>query len=165
MVDGVGPSIGGFITFVQDVMNPPAPFDPTSSPYINYAYNYAIQSVNTGLQCVPGVPGAWSLYALAVYNLAADFLVQIVQDPPNAPNIQGTNPPIPYWRWLRQQYGINSASLGVVQSTGDNGTSTGLLLPQQFASFTIANMMQTKTPYGRTYLSLAGSWGTLWGMS
>jgi hypothetical protein len=161
---GVGPSLGGFVLFVQDVMAPPAPFDPTTSNYVPYAYNYAVQAANNNLQFVTGQPGAWNIYALSVYNLAADFLIQITQDPPGAPVVAMSEPPMPYWQWLRKQYGISSVSLGIVQSTGDNGTSTSLLLPQQFASFTLANMMQAKTPYGRQYLAMAGSWGSLWGM-
>jgi hypothetical protein len=161
---GVGPTLGGFVQFVTNIMAPPAPFVPSTSPYVTYAFDYASQVVNYNLQAANGIPGAWNLYALAVYNLAADFLINIVQDPANAPTVTGSNPPMPYWQYLRSQLGIASSSLGVVQSTGDDGTSVSLMLPSQFSTFTLANMLQTKTPYGRQYLAIAGSWGSLWGM-
>jgi hypothetical protein len=162
MTTGVPPTIGGFITFVQNVLQPPASFNPTTSPYVTYAYDFAIQFCNPFLQCVPGLQYAWTMYALAVYNLAADTLINFAQDQPGDPIFKENQT---YWTWLRAQYGVFNFVAGVVQSTGDEGTNSSYQIPKQFENYTIANLQNLKTPYGRQYLAIAGSWGSLWGIS
>lgn len=159
---GVGPNIGGFIEFVTNVMTPPAPFDPTTSIYIPYAYNFAYQWVNSDLQYVNGIPGAWNLYSIAVYNLAADTLIAIAQDPTPYVIYQDG---LPYWQWLRKEFNVLAFIPGIVQTSSDEGTSVGYMLPEGYANYTIANIQNTKTPYGRAYLGIASSYGTLWGLS
>ena len=163
MTVGSQPSLSGFISFLG-VLNVPATagFSPTTDPTVTWCYDAALQTVNCGLQAVPAVPGAWSQYARAVYFLAADFLVGWEQDPPS-PALYKDN--LPYWAWLRQQYGVNNFVAGVVNSTSDEGTSMGLTVPEAFSAYTIANLQNLKTPYGRAYLGIAQSWGTQWGMS
>ena len=161
VLGGLGPTLSSFIEFVQTVMAPPAPFDPTTSIYVPYAFTYAQQCVSSNLTWVPGVLGASNIYALATYNFAGDQLVQIVQDPTP---FQVYKDGLPYWQWLRKQLGVLSFTPGVVQSTSDNGTSTALLVPQQFQNATINDLQLMKTPYGRAYLGLVGSWGSQWGM-
>ena len=157
------PTLGDFEGFVANYMGVPSTaMNPATSPYVPWAYNYALQIVNQALQCVPGVTGAWSVYALAVYNLAADTLVNIAQDASGAPIYQNN---LPYWQWLRGQYGVLSFTPGVVSSSSDEGTSTSYTVPRTFENYTIANLNQLKTPYGRQYLGLASSWGTVWGLS
>ena len=160
---GVGPSLGGFITFVQNVMGIPASsgFDPTSAPQVTWAYDYAIQFVNPHLQNVPGVIGAWDMYSFAVYNLAADFLINIAPDP--NPSVIYQND-LPYWTWLRKMYGVLNFVPGVVSSSSDEGTSTSFDVPEQLKNLTLSNLQNLKTPYGRQYLGIAGSWGSQWGL-
>lgn len=164
-MSGAGPTIGGFQQFITNVMAPPPPFNVVTSPYVQYAYDFAIQFCNPNLQCVPGLPNAWSLYAMAVYNLAADALVNFAQDPEGAPPVENSKPPTPYWQYLRNQYGVLNFVPGVLSSSSDDGTSASYQVAQQFANYTIANLQNLKTPYGRQYLAIAGSWGTLWGVS
>lgn len=165
---GLQPTLSGFIEFVQNVMKPPAPFDATTSLFVQYAYNYAVQFANQNLSNVQGLPGVWSLYAMAVYNLAANTLINFAQDPPGAPLVTPPNGPLPglpYWASLRKSYGVLNFVAGVVSSTSDEGTSSSYEIPEQFKNYTIANLQNLKTPYGRQYLSIAGSWGSLWGLS
>jgi hypothetical protein len=164
------PTLGGFVTFVQNVIQPPSYFDPTTSVYVVYAYNYAYQWVNSQLSSVPGLPGVWNMYALAVYNLAGDVLINIAQDAPDDPIVpnscNGTDPSgLQYWAWLRNKYNILAFFPGVVQSTSDEGTSASYVVPEQFQTFSVADLQNLKTPYGRTYLGIAQSIGTCWGLS
>ena len=159
---GVGPTVGGFIEFVTNVMNPPSPFDPNTSIYVVYAYNMAVQMVNQGLSFVPGLPGVWNIYSLATYNLAADTLIAITPDPPDAPIYQNGQP---YWEWLRNKYNVLAFIPGIVQSTSDEGTSVSYELPDAYKGYTIGDIQNTKTSYGRAYLAYASSWGTLWGLT
>src|ERR1700722_5502312 len=120
----MNPTEGGFITFVTNVLQPPSYFNPSTSVYVTYAYNYAYQWVTNQLQTVPGIPNAWNMYAIAVYNLAADFLINFAQDQPSDPIVPNTvsaqNPNgLQYWAWLRSKYDVLAFFPGVVQSTSD----------------------------------------------
>lgn len=168
----VNPTEGGFVTFVQNVLQPPSYFDPTTSVYVVYAYDFAIQWVTQQLQQVPNLagPSAWNMYSIAVYNLAADSLINFAQDQPDDPPVPNTvsalNPNgLQYWAWLRSKYDILSFFPGVVQSTSDEGTSASYLVPNQFSQFSVADLNQLKTPFGRTYLGIAQSWGSVWGLT
>ena len=161
------PTLGGFQGFITGVMRvPPSALSP-DDPVVGYAYNWALDTVNEQLAFVPSQPGAYSIYSRAVYNLAADLLINMAADAEGAPKFDapGNDTSLPYWAYLRKQYGVLNFVAGVVQSTSDEGTSTGLLVPKAFENFTIANLQNLKTPYGRTYLGIAQSLGTLWGMS
>jgi len=73
-------SIGGFTTFVRNVMGISANYLPDSSAYLAYAYDHALNLVNLDLACLPAQTGAWSIYAQAVYNLAGALLIETVPD-------------------------------------------------------------------------------------
>lgn len=163
---GMDPTLEGFQSFVTMVMVPPSYFDATTSPYVVYAYDYAYQFCNMNLAFVPGKMGAWTLYAVAVYNLAADTLINIAMDSPSDPSypVAGCTT-TKYWQFLRDQYRINAFVPGVLTSTSDEGTSATYEVIGQFEGYTLSNLQQLKTPYGRRYLGIAGSWGTVWGLS
>jgi hypothetical protein len=164
------PTIGGFIAFVQNVLQPPDVFDASTSVFVTYAYDFAVQWVTKQLKTVPGIPGASSVYAIAVYNLAADFLINIAQDQPGDPVVPnsgtGNNPNgLRYWAFLRSRYHIDSFVPGVIQTSSDEGTSVGYVVPDQFSQFSVADLQNLKTPFGRRYLGIAQSFGTVWGLS
>lgn len=160
------PTLAGFNDFITNVMKVPTVALPSSSPFIAYAFANALALVNPALQCAP-VPqqdaagaslnsGGWTVYALAVYNLAADNLVNY------APDQDGFS----YFTALREKLNINGFVSGVVQSSGDDGTSVSLVVQEAAKAFTLANLQQLKTPWGRQYLALAQSYGpTSWGIS
>jgi len=155
----LGPTIGGFYQFIATVMQPPSYFVPASSPQVTYAFNFALQWVNTDLANVPGLQGAWTIYAQAVYNLAADTLIAWQPDGAEDPIYKDNQQ---YWAWLRTKYNVLAFVPGIVQSTSDEGTSSSYLLPRGYEGYTIAEIQNTKTPYGRNYLGIAQSYGTLW---
>ena len=151
-------------------MQPPSYFNAATSIYVTYAYDYAIQWVTQQLQCVPGIQGAWNMYAFAVYNLAADRLINFAEDQPNDPIVPNTVSPanpngLQYWAWLRSKYDVLDFFPGVIQSTSDEGTSASYVVPEQFNTFSVADLQNLKTPFGRTYLGIAQSIGTVWGLS
>jgi hypothetical protein len=159
------PTLAGFQAFVTGVMRvPEAALDP-DDPAVAWCFDFAVQWVNAGLCSVPGLPGVWTLYAQAVYNLAADTLINAAQDGVGSPPIKTAEGDLPYWQATRLNLQINNFVAGVVQSASDEGTSTGFLVPSSFGDYTIANLQNLKTPYGRAYLGIAQSWGTVWGLS
>jgi hypothetical protein len=138
-----------------------------TDPVPGWCFVDAINLVNEGLAFVPSLSsaGGWTIYTRAVYNLAADYLICWEQDSLSAPIVDIGPPPLRYWAALRKQYGCLNFVPGVVSSTSDQGTSTSLEVPEEFKNFTIANLQNLKTPYGRAYLGIAQSWGALWGLS
>lgn len=158
------PSLGGFVTFINSVMGvpPSAQFSPSADPATGYAFAAAVDTVNMQINCAPAQAGAWTPYARAVYNLAAHMLISIVQDPETSPPYRDK---LPYWAWLRGRYNLNDFSPGVVQSSGDEGSSTSLQVVEVMRNLTVGQLECLRTPYGRAYLSISQSWGSMWGMS
>lgn len=170
-MQGIPPTLGGFQQFVTRTMNVPSSAITSAGDTIQWSYDFALDWVNEQLQSVPSLSGGYMMYTRAVYNLAADTLINWAQDddppaPPTYPNpLNPDGDPIGYWAYLRSQYGVLNFVAGVVQSTSDEGTSVSYQVPEQFKNLTIANLQNLKTPYGRAYLGIAGSWGPLWGLS
>ena len=154
------PNISGFTNFIRDVMGIPTAVLPDDSPVIAMALCVAIDIVALSfIQISP------LIYVLMVYNLAGDNLINYAQDQADAPNIEGSNPSAPYFRNLRQRWNINGFAPGVVISTSDQGTSAGLVVQEAARNFTLADLQNLKTPWGRTYLGFAQKYGTIWGVS
>jgi hypothetical protein len=112
----------------------------------------------------PPPPVYWktlSVYSVAVYNLGGHFLVNIALDLPGPPP---TEPPT-FWSDLRKTLGLNSFSLGIINSASDQGTSAAQTLPDYVQNMSMFNMWLASTPWGRMYAMLAGQWGTVWGIS
>jgi len=111
----------------------------------------AMETVNETLNCASP-----TLYTLAVYNLAADRLINFANDQPNQT----------YFEDLRETLKISSISVGVVSGSSDQSTSATLLNPQAMKAFTLQDLQTLKTPYGRYYMGLAQAYGpTLWGLT
>ncbi len=149
------PTFAGFQVFVSDVMGVP----PESMPdvtVLQYAYDQAYNLTYWGLMGVPSAPTSPSIFAMAVYNLGAHFLVEIAQD----------TPPSTYWQDLRAKFGLNSLQLGITNAAHDQGTGEGMVIPPYILNgLTLASMEFLKTPWGRAYLMIAGQWGTIWGIT
>jgi len=152
------PTIAGFLLFIRGVMGIDPLVLPDNSPAINWAYSVATMFVNQSLATVSSSLNATpetNLYTLAVYNLAADNLINY------APDQAGRT----YFADLRKSFLINDFAAGVVQSASDGVTSDSLLVPDALKGLTLANLQNLKTPWGRTYLSMAQTYGALWGVS
>jgi hypothetical protein len=151
----VDPTLAGFILFVQQIMQVPTSALPNNSPFFQLAYDYAIAVTNDLLAGVPSPITSPSIYAQAVYNLGGDQLVNIATD-------QGGQT---YFADLRSKFNINGFVGGVVSSAADEGTSEGMVVPKAAENFTMMNLQQLKTPWGRQYMAIAQSFGSLWGLS
>lgn len=152
----MNPTLAGFIAFIRGVMGITVQQLPDNSPAIPVAYNVATAIVNRAFQAIAGAdPAQPSIYALMVYNLAGDNLVNY------APDQDGQT----FFADLRKSLNIAGFVGGIIQSSGDEGTSEAMVVPEAFKLFTMANLQQLKTPWGRQYLSFAQSYGYLVGLS
>lgn len=149
------PTVTGFISFIQNVMQIKATYLPTNAPVIQEAFDVAMAVVNQFLALVPVGTSGQSIYSLAVYNLAGDNLINF------APDQEGFT----YFKELRESFGINSFRAGVIQTGGDEGTQAAIIPPEWTQMLTMADLQYIKTPYGRQYMAFAQRFGTLWGMS
>lgn len=71
-----------------------------------------------------------------------------------------------YFSRLRRQLKINSFVPGVVGSTSDVSTSVGLDNPDFMKGLTLEDLQLLKTPFGKTYLSIAQKAGpSIWGLT
>ena len=98
-----------------------------------------------------------SQYALAVYNLAADRLLNYAPDLPEQTYFSDQRG--------KDKLSLTSVSVGVPSAVNDQGTSVGILNPEQMKLFTLADLQCLKTPYGRAYMGIAQSVGMLWGIT
>lgn len=148
---------------------------PDSSMWLKFALANAMALCNPAL-CVITLPltdaagvsisDGRTIYTEAVYNLGADNLINYAQDPPNAPPVAGSEPPTPYFAYARRQWNINGFVSGVIQSASDESTSESMVVMEAAKNFTLGNLQNLKTPWGRTYLALAQSYGpNVWGLT
>lgn len=160
------PTLADFLLFVRNVMNIKPTVLPDNSMWLPIALANAMAIVNPQLGVV-GIPaqdaagvalntGGYTAYTRAVYNLAGDNLVNYAQD------LQGRS----YFKKLRKELNINGFVSGLVTGAADESTSVSIVVQEAAKSFTLANIQNLKTPWGRAYLELAQSYGpATWGIS
>lgn len=118
--------------------------NPAGYPAQVWALVTSLATVNCVIACASQV-----LYNQAVYMLAADLLMRFGADQPNQ-------------NWFTQQrklYKINTFAPGTVNSGGDGGSSASLTVPEQMSRFTVGDLQNMKTPWGRRYLEIAQDFG------
>ena len=170
-----GPTLAGFITFIRQVMGIDTTILPDADTVIPMALAVAMAIVNPALKAVSlptidsggaAISSGPSIYTLAVYNLGGDNIINYAHDQPGAADVVGSDPPMPFFAWTRKQWNINGFVSGVIQSAGDEGTSESMVVQEAAKNFTLANLQQLKTPYGRQYLAFAQSYGpSTWGIT
>lgn len=144
------PNVTDFTSFLRGVVGIDPLYLPDASPVIGYAFSVSMAIVSTDFAAY----GA-NLYALMVYNLGADQVINYAQDQTGRD----------YFVELRKSLGINLFLPGVTTSSGDSGTSQSRLNPEFMKNLTLGDLQNLKTPYGRAYLNFAQQAGSLWGMS
>ena len=129
---------------------------PDDNYSIEWAYANSLMIVNPTLSLV-GVrePIMTTLYVEAVYNLGGDNLINYAPDQPGRT----------YFADLRRSMNITSFAAGLVQSASDSGTSDSLAVPDALKNLTISQLQNMKTPWGRRYLAIAQTYGTMWGVA
>jgi hypothetical protein len=148
------PTFAGFEFFVANIMGVPS-IDMPDVSVLQYAYDQAYNLTYSGLMDVPSAPTSPSIFAMAVYNLGAHWLVETAQD----------TPPSTYWQDLRTKFGLTSFTPGLVNAAHDQGTGEGMAIPPYLLNQTLMGLELLKTPWGRFYMMIAGQWGTLWGIT
>jgi hypothetical protein len=143
-------NLNNFILWIRQIMAVETDVLPDDSPYIITAYLISNEIVNLYLAGVSPI-----LYYQAIYNLGGDILVNITQDVP----------PSTYWANLRSSLGTNSFIPGMINATNDEDTSAAILTPLGLQNITLGDLQNMKTPWGRMYLSIAQSVGSMWGLS
>jgi hypothetical protein len=171
------PTLAGFLVFIREGMGISSTILPDNDPSIPLAFAVALAIVNPALQAMPipssdaaGVSlnsGGLTIYTFAVYNFAADRIINFAQDQPNAEPVKGSGDPgLPFFQWQRKELNINGFVPGVIQSSNDETTGESFVVQEAAKQFTLMNIQQLKTLWGRQYLSLAQSFGpTTWGLS
>lgn len=155
-------TLAQYLDFIRNYMQIPIFALPDNSPSILTSLAIAQDIVNCDIAIVGhcnnnsnlGYTGP-TLYEFAVYNLAADFLINFTQDQPGQD----------YFSELRKKFGINNFVPGVINSAADESTSESLVTPEFMSTFTMSDLQRLKTPYGRRYLEIVQGYGTLWGIS
>jgi hypothetical protein len=146
----MSPSLAGFTTFVQSSMGIPVAALPSTSPDIAFNYNLALEIVNMNMAAASS-----TVYTLAVYNLAGDYLINFASDQ------LGQS----FFTDIRASFGINSFVPGVISESHDATTGQALLNPDFMRELSMSNLQNLKTPYGRQYLAFAQMMGpTVWGL-
>lgn len=151
----MGPDLAGFLDYVRNAMDVPASALPDDSPYLQPAFDFALAVVNPLLAAVPSPATSASIYARAVYGLAADALANGARD------VTGKT----YFKDLRTQLNLAGFKGGVITASGDEGTNESMVVPDFVKGLTFMNLQQLKTPWGRDYLSIAQSYGGLVGLT
>lgn len=144
------PNITDYTAFLYDVVGIPAANLPGTAPIIATSLQIAQDIVSFAI-----LRASADLYTLAVYNLAADRLLNYAPDVPDQT----------WFRDTRKRMRLLELSVGVPTSVSDGGTSVGILNPEALKNLTLANLQNLKTPVGRAYLEIAQAYGTVWGIS
>lgn len=144
------PTLVGYTAFLYNQLAIPPAALPTDSFNIPLSYAIATDIVSQWLAAIQT-----DIYTLAVYNLAADRLINFCPDQPDQN----------YFATARTNFSINQFVAGVVQTTYDVTTGDSFLVPEAFKYLTMLDLSTLNTPYGRTYMAFAQQLGPLWGLS
>lgn len=154
--------------FIPDIMGIDTEILPADSPVIPFTYQLALLFVNRALLAIPCPPAFFlpsppptplTAYAVAVYNLAGDRLINFAPDQPGAPPIPGSKPPLPYFANARKGFNLVGFVSGAITSSSDNGTSASFDVPDWAKKLTVSQLSNLQTPWGRMYLGIAQSYG------
>jgi hypothetical protein len=154
-------TLAGYQAFLTNYVQIPVYALPLSSPQILMTLAMAEATVNPVIQIANGSPNSClgytgdGLYEIAVYNLATDFLINFAQDQPGQD----------FFSKLRTSFTINDFVPGLISASNDETTGETLLTQDYMKTLTLSDIQRMKTPYGRRYLEIAQSFGTLWGLS
>jgi len=144
------PTLTGYTTWIRNVMGVSSTILPDNSSSISDSFGISQEIVNQTISVASPI-----LFTQATYNLGGDYLINITVD----------TPPSTYWSDLRATFKSNSFVPGLVNAANDEDTSSAILTPLNLQNITLGDLQNLKTPYGRFYLAIAQSVGTMWGLS
>lgn len=140
----------GYLQFIRSIMGITSAQLPDNDPSVSLSLQMAVEIINPDLQAI-----SVFIADQATYNLAADYLINIAQDQPGQK----------FFSDLRLRWNIFGFVPGVVSGSNDESTGQTLMNPEFMKNFSLANLQNLKSPYGRQYLAYAQSYGTMWGIS
>lgn len=147
------PNVADYLTFIRQGLGIGPAFLPDDSLWVQTTFDMAIGMVNLSLKFADTTG---TIYTLAVYNFAADRLINFALDQ------SGES----YFADMRASLKINAFSAGLVNASSDQGTSQSLEIIEATKRFTLTDLQMMKTPYGRIYLDFAQSYGqNIWGLT
>lgn len=153
------PTLAGYTEFIRNSMQIDDTILPDDSYWIPFSFELSIAIVNRWFACF-----APPVYVVAVYNLAADYLINYATDVPGGTTYG--DPPLLYFANARRTYNTLGFVSGVINSASDEGTSESMTVSEATSNFTLADIQNLKTPWGRQYLMLAQQFGdSAWGIS
>jgi hypothetical protein len=118
--------------------------------WVLWSYQNAINNVYSLIGALDPIN-----YTLAVYNWGADWLLNW------SPDQNGQN----FFTNQRKVWNLLTPKTGLVESASDESTSSSYAVSDAMRNMTIGSLNQFNTPYGRAYLAIAQSMGTLWGLT
>jgi hypothetical protein len=139
------PNLADFTAFCY-AQGVPAADLPSNSDWLAWGFGYA-----SNIALVPPSNMPAILYVMAVYQLGMHWLIKWAQD----------IPPYSFFLNARKLYGMANGAFtpGIVNSTSDQGTSTGLAVPQAIQNLTLQGLDLMRTPWGLAYLEYAQAYG------
>lgn len=156
------PNVTDYTTFLRTTVGITTGVLPDGSADITLSLSIAVATVNDALQVGCSSANATtgtvllSLYVLAVYNLAADRLINYADDVPGQTYFEDT----------RKKFRIYEPAVGVTTSASDGGTAGSLKNPEYLSMLTLDDLQTLKTPWGRRYMGMAQAYGpVVWGLT
>lgn len=144
------PNLTDFSSWVYTSMEIPTAALPADSPWLQYAFDQAINLVVH----FPHVPAL--TYVLAVYNCAGHLLVKNTMDQSRQN----------FFKCLRESLNLIAPEIGIIQASSNNGSSNSFAIGEGMQNMTIGDLNFYKTPWGRDYLAYAQDCGpSIWGLS
>jgi hypothetical protein len=152
-----GPTLAGYLLFIRNWMKITTGQLPDDSLYIPASFNFAKMMVNPKMAVVPSPdPSYPNLYAIAVYNLAGDRLVNFAVDQDGETVFTD----------LRDKCNLAGFVSGIISSSSDETSSQSMVVAKAMETLTFFDLQTMKTPWGRAYMGFAQQMGpTDWGMS
>lgn len=145
------PALSGFTTFCRNVAGINTDVMPDGDPGFQDALTFALAWVPLQMQCMSGL-----LYTSCVYNMGVSLLV----------NYQPDQDGQTFFKNLQSTWKVSNFVPGVVTTTSDNGTATGLTVGAQLANASLFDLQTMADPFGRRAMAILGELGpTAWGLS
>lgn len=149
------PNLTDYTAWLQNVVGINVAYLPSSSPFIGYAFNRAI---NITLNVPTQLSGLE--YTLAVYNCATHIQLKITPDQ----IVNGVS--FDYFLKKRAEFTLLNPVVGLVATSSDEGTSVTNAVPDALAQLTLMDLDFMRTPWGREYLAFSQDYGpNVWGLS
>lgn len=148
------PNLSDYLLFLRGNVGIQAAYLPDASPFIDYAFNRALNLVLNIPTSLPGVD-----YTLAVYNCAGHIQLCITPDQV----VDGVS--YGYFVEKRKEFDLLLPVVGLVSSSSDESTSVTNAVPDALRQLTISDLGFMRTPWGREFLAYEQDFGGIWGLS